>query len=430
MPQIIEKRLEFSFLWESPAQHKVVVAARGTGKTVACLQFILEKLLMGKPNGRAVFFASTLNQVKLTVVPIMRQLTMNMDQSFVQFNATEHTYRFKISKDDVRELILLAYENPETKRGLHPQIIVLDECASMDAGMFGNIIAPMLTDTEGMMIAIGTPQGHNKFYELYKRGTSADYPGWESYSIKASKCKIFDPAFLWAQKNSLTSAEYAQEYECDFDANVLVGSVYGEYMDRFTTHSIDDSFCWDPHLPVLVAWDLGFTDYTAMWFFQIKNDLITFIDYYEYSGEETTYYANYLLSKPYTYSRMILPHDGASKNIRGPAVSDQLLKFGLRSVILPPRSEAEGIDEGRRLLKVCKFNKTNCAVGLDRLKTFKYRIDKKTGLKTGVTEHDESSHCADAFRYAAMSREVWSQFGVGTQRRPRVLGTLDYSPYK
>ena len=423
MSEIMSKRQEFAFLWDSPCPNKVVVAARGTGKTVATLQFVLEKLLTGAKNGRAVFFSSTLNQVKMTVVPIMRQLTINMDTNFVKYNSTDHIYRFFLDKDDVRELILLAYENPETKRGLHPQIIVLDECASMDANMFGNIISPMLTDTNGMMIAIGTPQGHNKFYELYKRGKSASFRNWESYCIKASKCKIFESEFLWAQRNSLTSAEYAQEYECDFDANVLVGSVYGEFMDRFTVNNIDDSYSWDPHLPVWVAWDLGYTDYTAMWFFQVKNDNITFIDYYEYNGQETTYYANYLLSKQYTYKKMILPHDGASKNIRGDAVASQLAKFGLRCEILPCRSEAEGIDEARKLLKVCKFNKKACAFGLERLKTFKFKIDKRTGLKTGITEHDESSHCADAFRYAAMSREIWNR----SEYSGRIITRQDYS---
>lgn len=147
-----------------------------------------------------------------------------------------------------------------------------------------------------------------------------------------------------------------------------------------------------------------------IWFFQKKDDVLTFIDYYENNGKETEFYADYLLKKPYSYKRMILPHDGAHHRMEGAPVAEKLLRFGLRSDILPKRSEKVGIDEARNLLKTCRFNSDKCAFGLRRLKEFKYKIDKKTGLKTDVTEHDDgNSHGADAFRYAAMAREIWNR---------------------
>ena len=192
----------------------------------------------------------------------MRQLTLNFEPQFCKFNHTENIYRFTFEKGDVRELLLLAYENPETKRGLHPQLVVLDECASMPADMFGNIIAPMITDTNGRLIVIGTPQGHNKFYDLYRRGIDPEYKGWESYTLKASDLcpSIFNPHFLFQQKNNLSASEYAQEYECDFNANVLLGSVYGEFIDRYTLPNIKPEYTWDPRNQVYCAWDLGYKE--------------------------------------------------------------------------------------------------------------------------------------------------------------------------
>lgn len=412
MNEFNKKRREFAFLWDSPAPNKVIVAARGSGKTVATLQYVLESLLIGKPNGSAVFFSSTLKQVKQVVTPIMRQLTLNFDPQFCKFNHTENVYRFRFEKGDVRELMLLAYENPETKRGLHPQLVVLDECASMPADMFGNIIAPMITDTTGRLIVIGTPQGHNKFYELYHRGLDTEYPSWESYMLKAADLcpSVFNPHFLFQQKNNLSASEYAQEYECDFNANVLLGSVYGEFIDRYTLPNIKPEYTWDPRNQVYCSWDLGYKDATAIWFFQKKGDVLTFIDYYENTGKEIEFYADYLLKKPYSYTRMILPHDGAHHNLRGAPVADTLRRFSLRSDVLPVRSEKEGINEARNLLKTCRFNSDKCAFGLRRLKEFKYKIDKRTGLKMDATEHDDgNSHGADAFRYAAMAREIWAR---------------------
>ena len=419
----MEIREEFNFLWQSKAQNLTVVAARGTGKTVAALQYLVWALLTSPyPNCQAIFMSSTLERVKTTVIPPMREIIEDYPDKFCVLNKVEHAYRFKVGAHDIREILLLSYENEESKRGLHPRIIVLDECASMPNGMYDTIISPMMTDTECKLIAIGTPQGHNKFYDFFRRGMSSDFPSWESYRIRASDTKVFSPEFLWNQRNNLTAAAYAQEYECDFDANVLVGSVYGEYMDKFTFKNIQDYYTWDPNVPVYTAWDLGFSDYTAIWFFQVKGDVVTFIDYYENNGQDIGYYANVLRSKPYMYRTMILPHDGGASNIRGAPIREQLNKYGFHCEVLPIRKEQEGIDEARRLLKTCRFDSAACRVGLVRLKQFKYRLDKSTGEKMG-TLHDENSHAADAFRYAAMSRDIWGIEGQCIKIVPR----QDYS---
>ena len=98
MNQYIEIRSQFAFLWNDPEPNKVIVAARGSDKTVATLQYVLSSLLTGKPNGSAVFFSSTLKQVKSVVTPIMRQLLLNFEPDLWKFNHTENIYRFNSDK--------------------------------------------------------------------------------------------------------------------------------------------------------------------------------------------------------------------------------------------------------------------------------------------------------------------------------------------
>jgi predicted phage terminase large subunit-like protein len=216
-------------------------------------------------------------------------------------------------------------------------------------------------------------------------------------------------------QNNMTEAEYAQEMECDFNANVLVGSVYGDFMRRFTEKNIDDSHCWDPSLPVWTAWDLGISDYTCIWFFQVKNNVVTFIDYLEDNGKEIGWYASEVLRKEYYYQPALLPHDGGHRSLRGAPIFEQLNKFGIRTEVLGLNTEYFGISEARTLLKTCRFHRTNCKLGLQRLKNFKYKVDKKTGLKQQHTEHDENSHGADAFRYAALGRPIWEKVSMANQ---------------
>jgi hypothetical protein len=431
MADVLEKRKTFEFLFTSNCPNITVVAARGTGKTVAAVQSTVTRLLAGSKNSSALFLSGTLGQAKKTVEPVMRLIMDSYPEGFCHYNVSEHTYRFFLGNNDLREFILLSYEDMETKRGYHPETVVLDECASMPHSMFGLIVEPMLAPAAsrgcGRLLAIGTAQGPNRFYELWLRGKDLRFPDWESYTIRASDCHLLDKEYLWRMQNSLTSAEYAQEFECDFHANVLVGSVYGEFMRRFTEEHIDDSYDWDSSAPVWTAWDLGISDYTAIWFFQVKNDLVTFIDYMEDNGQDIPYYANELMRKPYNYNPLIIPHDGGHRNLRGAPIFEQLGKHGFRAEILPRELEQTGINVGRTLLKTCRFNKTKCRPGINHLKSFKYKVDLKSGVKQQQTIHDEHSHGADAFRYAAMGQGIWNKRGNVRKNNPQMMS--DYNVF-
>ena len=421
-----ERRKEFNFLFTSKSQNIAVVAARGMGKTVAAVQSATHIILSSrKRNSFGAFFSATLTQAAGTVEPIMRTITAEYPNAFWKYNKAKHKYSFFISKNDVRELFLFSYENPETKRGFHPDIIVLDECGSMPYNMFGLVIEPMLAPpdgsdgTYGRLIAIGTAQGRNRFYELIERGKSDKFPDWESYVVKASDNHLLDSKYLRNIRNSLTEAEYAQEYECDFNANVLVGSVYISYLNRYTRKNISDEYDYDPSLPVWTSWDLGHSNNTAIWFFQVKGDVVTFIDFYEDSGYDITHYANEVLSKPYNYRKAILPWDAGAKNIRSPVtISEMLATYGIKNQVLENTSVKAGIDSARLLLKTARFNKTKCKDGIEHLESYRFKVDYKTGIDKQQPLHDKHSDAADAFRYASVSKNIWKSFKNNDMLKP------------
>jgi len=65
---------------------------------------------------------------------------------------------------------LLGCERPNTLKGLYIDGVILDEVAQMPPKIWTEVIRPALSDREGWMIAIGTPTGHNAFYNLYDHG--------------------------------------------------------------------------------------------------------------------------------------------------------------------------------------------------------------------------------------------------------------------
>ena len=72
---------------------------------------------------------------------------------------------------------------------------------------------------------IGTPRGHNAFYELFCDAETQD--DWHTALFKASETGILDVEELEAAQAMMTPDQFAQEFECSWVANVP-GSVFGK----------------------------------------------------------------------------------------------------------------------------------------------------------------------------------------------------------
>ena len=76
---------------------------------------------------------------------------------------------------------------------------------------------------------IGTPKGRNAFFELWRRSQKEE--GWFSMMLKASQTGLIPDSELELARRDLTEEQYAQEFECSFDAAVI-GAYYGKLMMR------------------------------------------------------------------------------------------------------------------------------------------------------------------------------------------------------
>ena len=69
---------------------------------------------------------------------------------------------------------LLGAENYESLRGLYLMGCVMDEYASISETVFPEILRPALSDHKGWCCMIGTPAGHNAFFDLYEKASVDD----------------------------------------------------------------------------------------------------------------------------------------------------------------------------------------------------------------------------------------------------------------
>lgn len=416
---MLKMRREFSAVYDPNIRHLTVAAGRGTGKTFAAIDSTIMFLLaLDKPNASAVFLSKTLKQAKATVFPALQAITADYPKGFYKANMTNGIFDFRISNKDIRRLYLGSYQADDNTRGYHPEIIVMDEVADLPYDLFDSVIYPMLNPAIAAgwwrLTAIGTVKGdQNKFYEFYLRGLDENFTNWNSLVVKASQSSAYKPEQLEMIKQNLGIAEFEQEYECNWHSNVIVGSIFGNFYRQFAEKKLQANMCWDPSYPVYTSWDLGLTDSTAIWFFQVKGDTVIFIDYLEDSGQLVPFYADQLLKKPYTYALCIVPFDGLRGDMRGEPISTQLEHFGFRVARTPAcPSKTTQIHAARELLQRCYFQPDTTELGRSRLVNYKYVIDPKTGLPRqnrngNMVDHDENSHGADAFCYAAISESLW-----------------------
>lgn len=188
---------------------------------------------------------------------------------------------------------------------------------------------------------------------------------------------------------------------------IAKGSYYGRLLSHAQEAGRLTDVRYDPTLLVNTAWDLGVSDSTAIWFFQVLPTMgapeYRFIDYYEASGEGLQHYAEVIQSKPYSYGRHVAPHDIRVRELgSGKSRLEIANNLGLRFDICPNIGVQDGIDAARGVIKNAYFDKAKCEAGLECLWGYQREYDEAKGMFRDKPLHDWTSHGADAFRYAAV----------------------------
>ena len=247
----------------------VIVAHRRAGKTVSCISdTIVRAATENKPNGRYAYVAPYYAQAK----SIAWDYLMRYSEPLRKAHNQSELWVELINGSRIR---LFGADNPDALRGLYLDGIVLDEYADMRPRVWGEIIRPLLADRKGWAVFIGTPKGHNAFHEVYNSALQAD--DWYVKTFRASQTNLIDEYELEDAKRSMTIDQYEQEFECSFEAAIM-GAYYGKEMRLLTDTGRITQVDYDPIFPVHSAWDLGYSDDTAIWWYQVVHGEIRILE--------------------------------------------------------------------------------------------------------------------------------------------------------
>lgn len=388
-------------IYEAMCRFTVAVCHRRFGKTVLAVNLLIRGALSCPHNmPRFAYIAPTNKQARDVAFEYLKEFSRVIPG--VKANET-HAY---VQFPNKARITLYGAENADNLRGMYLDGCIMDEVALMKDSVWGSVIRPLLADRLGWCMFIGTPMGKNLFHKLYMQGLDDDYTDWTSFLYTVEDTDILDWDEVQAARKTMSSDEFRQEFMCDFEANIK-GAYYASIIKYLEDESRMGGYGWIPEYPVHTAWDIGFKDDTAVWFYQVPpGGMPRIIDYHENRQKGVQYFANYIQSLPYVYGEHWAPHDVKKHEFgSGKTIIEQAANLGLYFNPVKKIPIQDGITYVRSFLPRCYFNTDNkhVADAVEHLRSYRRDYDERLSVFRKKPVHDGASHAADAFRYLAVS---------------------------
>ena len=187
---------------------RVLAAGRRFGKTyLACTE--LCRAAMG-PGRVAWYVAPSYTQGKRIAWKALKKFT----RPFWASPPNETDLRIELITGGT--IALRGADHYDRLRGEGLDFVVLDEFASMAPEAWSEVLRPALSDRLGGALFIGTPQGHNHFYELFRAGREQE--GWATFQYTTEQGAIVPLNELLAARRELDERFYRQEYQASFES--------------------------------------------------------------------------------------------------------------------------------------------------------------------------------------------------------------------
>lgn len=305
----------------------------------------------------------------------------------------------------MRTIQLLGADNKgQSLRGLYLDGAILDEVKDMPPEVWTDVVRPMLSDRKGWGYLTGT-YGHGYFGDLINEHENNPESEFKVFDYNVTQTNIIDEAEQASLKATMTEESWQREYMNNRHA-ISDGSYFG---DTLVAHEkkgvISNDITPLPQRPVVCSWDLGATDMTSVWFFQVQDDMsYRFLDYLQMNRHMIRHVKEpesfdlmvykEVIKKGYHVAAHILPWDSKHKHISAQYSTYEKFKelAGQAKIIVADKIPLDiGIATTQSMVAQACFHKSNCAKGLSALSVYSSSSPKWC------------SHAADAIRYAAVA---------------------------
>lgn len=323
---------------------------------------------------------------------------------------------------------LFGADNPDAFRGMAFSGLSFDEYSQQPRNIFSESLSKALAEHLGYAIFEGTIKGKDHLYDTHvaaKANPDQWFQLWQDLDVSLATEDGITVQMLrqaladdmrFVEQGLMTEEELQQEWYLSLEA-AIKGAYYAKELAKVRKAGQIRAVPYDPEWPVSTAWDLGYDDDSAIWFYQNIANEIHVIDYHCESGGTIEVFeggahrpgtlTQQILNRPYAYGTHWLPHDARAKTLaaNGKSVVEQLGKYlGMQKLaIVPTLSVQDGIQAVRSVLGRCWFDEIKCEPGLNALLHYRRKHDTVSDSLAPKPVHDWASHPADGFRMLAVA---------------------------
>lgn len=303
------------------------------------------------------------------------------------------------------KISLKGANNPDTLRGVGLNFCVLDEYGDMKVNVWQEIVRPMLTDTLGTALFIGTPKGKNHFWELWLKGQRKEN-GYSSYQFKTADNPYIQRSEIKEAAEQLSDRYFRQEYEASFED--YTGLIWPEFDESVHVVEPFEIPNWYHTVGVI---DPAISGTTGCLYSAIDDDgnPIIFGEYYErdkrvsevcevISGRCSDWYGD-----PAGRAKLY------SKNGVMFSLFDEYAEYGIHPISAQKDVNA-GINRVAEYFKGRKIKILNtCKNLIWEIQRYHWTEERETMLGVSVSKpYKANDHLCDCLRYLIMSRQEGS----------------------
>jgi hypothetical protein len=189
------------------ARFRVLVAGRRFGKTFLSLA---ELCSAAWAKGRVAWYvAPSYRQAKRIAWKPLKAMT----QPYWAKPPNESELRIELKSGGT--ICLRGADRYDSLRGEGLDFLVVDEYASIAPEAWPEVLRPALADRQGRALFIGTPRGHDHFYDLFQAAEGRE--GWQAFQFATHEGGNVRPEEMELATRELDERTYRQEFGALFE---------------------------------------------------------------------------------------------------------------------------------------------------------------------------------------------------------------------
>jgi hypothetical protein len=200
-------------------QTKILDGGRRSGKTTILAVEIVFKAVLAVHENRAftqLIVAPSVDQAKILFNEVCKLFASSPVGGVVEDQVASPFPELRLSRGG-KIILRAAHDRGRLLRGHAAHRVICDESAYLQDVVIEEAVTPLLADVGGQLVLASSPAGKGStFWRMYDRGQSGTDPRVKSFKMRSTDNPHVDRAFIDAQRNELTEAQFAAEYLGEF----------------------------------------------------------------------------------------------------------------------------------------------------------------------------------------------------------------------